>query len=59
MNAREHPIGASGFDRRGRHHLERLESMGIFIDPSELPETAGGFVQLMFLTAVYGYILFR
>lgn len=33
--------------------------MGIFIDPDTLPEDAGGFVQLIFLTAVYGYILFR
>lgn len=33
--------------------------MGIFIDPDNLPEDAGGFAQLMFLTAVYGYILFR
>lgn len=32
--------------------------MGVFIDPYALPDTAGGFVQLMFLTAVYGYILF-
>eukprot|EP00904_Undaria_pinnatifida_P012667 jgi/Undpi1/8530/HiC_scaffold_25.g10997.m1 len=32
--------------------------MGIFIDPDTLPEDAGGFVQLIFLTAVYGYILF-
>lgn len=36
-----------------------LLGMGIFIDPDSLPEDAGGFAQLMFLTAVYGYILFR
>lgn len=30
----------------------------MFIDPYALPDTSGGFVQLMFLTAVYGYILF-
>lgn len=33
--------------------------MGVFIDPDMLPEGTGGFVQLLFLTAVYGYILFR
>lgn len=37
----------------------RTEVMGIFIDPDSLPDDAGGFVQLMFLTAVYAYILFR
>lgn len=32
--------------------------MGVFIDPYALPDSAGGFVQLLFLTAVYAYILF-
>ncbi|KAF0683134.1 Aste57867_24822 [Aphanomyces stellatus] len=32
---------------------------GIFIDPKSLPETGGGFVQVLFLGAVYGYVLFH
>jgi hypothetical protein len=30
----------------------------IFIDVEDLPKGAGGTVQLLFLLAVYGYILF-
>ena len=32
--------------------------MSYFIDPYTLPAGVGGFVQLLFLLAIYGYILF-
>lgn len=32
---------------------------GIFIDPSDLPAGAGGFAQVLFLGAVYAYVLFN
>lgn len=31
--------------------------MGIFIEPKSLPDSADGFIQLLFLLVVYGYIL--
>ncbi len=33
--------------------------MGIFIDPSELPEGSYGFCQLLYLVFTYGYVLFK
>ncbi len=33
--------------------------MGIFIDPSELPEGGTGFCQLLYLAFTYGYVLFK
>jgi hypothetical protein len=33
--------------------------MGVFIDPADLPESADGFIQILFLLAVYGYSKFN
>lgn len=33
--------------------------MGVFIDPADLPESADGFMQILFLLAVYGYSKFN
>ncbi|RLN48656.1 hypothetical protein BBJ28_00026423, partial [Nothophytophthora sp. Chile5] len=38
---------------------EHLEAMGIFIDPSDLPEGGSGLIQVLFLGAVYGFVLFN
>lgn len=33
--------------------------MGIFIDPSALPDDTDGFIQILFLLVAYGYILMQ